>query len=46
MAEYLVKYYNGRSDRDSVFSTLEEAEQFLRACGDLTATIWRRVRDD
>jgi hypothetical protein len=46
MAEYLVNYYNGRGNRDSVFSTEAEAREFMATCVDPMCTLWKRVRDE
>ena len=45
MAEYLVRYWNGRDQREKVFSTIEEVNQFLSTCPDPSATTWKRVRN-
>ena len=43
MLNYLVRYYNGRGNRESFFATEEEAKAFADNYDDKQATVWRKV---
>ena len=45
MTNYLVRYYNGRGVREKVFSTEQEAKDFIHKCKDDKATLWRQVNE-
>ena len=40
---YMVTYWNGRSNREKLFATLEGAQTFQQTNADLKATIWQRI---
>lgn len=43
---YLVRYYNGRGNREMLFSSLDEAKKFLAGCEDKQATLWKEITDE